>query len=69
LAANFEFTVPISTSSVIPIGLGTIIGNAYYPINISSFQIVGLNCKYDFRCGSFITIGAGFSLSFQYEII
>lgn len=66
--ANIVFTVPIPTTSVEPIGLGTLIANTYFPINISSYQIVGTNCKYDFRCGSFVNIGAGYSLSFQYEI-
>jgi len=61
------FTVPITSSSVLPIGLGSMSGNTD-DITISAFQNIGTNIRFDFRSAIFLNTAGNYILSFQYEI-
>ncbi len=65
---TIEFSVPIPSTSISPIGLGSMSGNNLN-INIAASQNVGNQIRFDFRnIGSFNNAGY-YTLSFQYEII
>ena len=64
---TLEFTVPIGSTSILPIGLGSMSGNNLN-INIAASQNIGNQIRFDFRnIGSFNSAGY-YTLSFQYEI-
>ena len=64
---TIDFTVPIPSTSVLPIGLGTMSGNNLN-ISISAFQGGTNTVRFAFyNNGSFNSAGY-YTLSFQYEI-
>ena len=64
---TIEFSVPVPSTSISPIGLGSMAGNNLN-INIAAYQNAGNQIRFDFRnIGSFNN-GGYYTLSFQYEI-